>query len=700
MSTPFQPIKMADLIWRDGLPFASAFDDIYFSKDNALAESLHVFIEGNQLIARWEALADVPFSSFVIAETGFGSGLNFLLTWSLWKKYAPPSATLHYISCEQYPLSHDDLSQCLALWPSLQEQADLLLEHYPILTPGFHCLQFADARVNLTLMLGDALDCYRELLICGDANVERQLREYYVDAWFLDGFSPAKNPLMWSEKLFTTLGFLSKKGTTVATYSAAGVVKQGLKAAGFSVHKKPGHGLKHDMVVAEFEQLPELLTKAYGRFSDNPDHVLRKTENQAAAHVRVALSIGSTRHTPWHVSAPYPVKMKKAIVLGAGLAGCYTAHALARRGWEVTLLDEQTRVGCGASGISQAILFPQLTSFCSPLTAFMLTSYLFAIRSYQALSKKGPVGDLSGLLQLAYNPQESDMQANLQSWLAHYPQLAVCVDAKQASALAGVALHSGGLFIPHSGWLDSPKIGEYLLQTPGIHWVGNTRIDSIDYDGREWYANEHHADVLVIANGDRASQFVQTAHLPLKAIRGQMTSVRSNEQSDCLRIPLCADGHVLPARAGTHALGATYHIDPTANRCFMADDALNIAKLQSFSTEFTWSHEVGTSWSGIRAATPDYLPLVGPVAPAALFKQQYKGLASNANRWIPFTGDYYEKLYVCAGFGSRGLTTIPLSAESLAAMIDKGPVSLTRSMLQSLSPSRFLYREISRNAHN
>jgi len=663
VSSSFEAIKTAEIRWCDDTPYSRDFDDIYSSKDNGLVEAHHVFIQGNQIIERWQALAQDQTDAFVIAETGFGTGLNFLLTWSLWKKYSPPQTKLHYISCEKYPLKRQDLTQCLTLWPELQQEAQALLSSYPVLTPGFHFMQFEKDRVSLTLMLGDVLNCFEELLLCGEPALEKRLREVYVDAWFLDGFSPTKNPQMWSEALFSTMSLLSKPKTTVATYTAAGIVKQGLRAVGFNVDKKKGHGLKKDMVVGEFVQFTARHTK---------------------------------RHTPWSVSIPKKIKSKHALVLGAGLAGCFTAHALAHRGWSVTLLDANNSLAEGASGISQALLYPKVTRYRSPLNTFMLTAYLFAYRTYKNLLTQWPVGELLGILQLAYNEKEAYSQKHLTEWLACYPELGRLVTPEETSVLAGIDIMSPGLYIDKSGWLDCPLLCQYLATAAQVELISNTTIDVLRYEDAEWHVNEYSAEVLVIANGEQATMFQQTKHIPLKKIRGQMTWINNRGSSSAMKIPVCADIHILPARKGRHLLGATYHSDNSDLECYESDDQRNLSKLSTISTAVDWSKKVSGHWSGIRAATPDYLPLVGPVAKAEAFLQCYQGLMSNAKRWIPEATDYYPGLYLCAGFGSRGLTTIPLSAEWLAALINKEPSMLPRTMIESISPSRFLRRDIIR----
>ncbi|WP_028389495.1 bifunctional tRNA (5-methylaminomethyl-2-thiouridine)(34)-methyltransferase MnmD/FAD-dependent 5-carboxymethylaminomethyl-2-thiouridine(34) oxidoreductase MnmC [Legionella fairfieldensis] len=662
MSSPFVPIETANIVWRDSLPFSCAFNDIYFSTENGLAETEYVFSAGNQLPMRWQSLAEG--ASFVIAETGFGSGLNFLLSWFLWLKYAPATARLYFISCEKFPLTKADLTRCLALWPTLQEQAQALLEKYPVLTPGFHHLQFADGRINLTLMLGDATVCFNQLLICGEASLEQQLRTNYIDAWFLDGFAPIKNPAMWSPELFHAIGLLSKPDTTLATFSVAAVVKKNLQAAGFQIEKVKGFGRKRDMLIARFKET----------FSSHK----------------------KCRSTPWHSGTPLKVRNKKAIVIGAGLAGCYTAFALAKRGWEVILLDEHQETGQGASANPQAVLYPTLSAHRSPLTQFMLASFLFANRVYNNLLQYHAIGDLSGALQLI--SQEKLPPDHLKTWLASYPELGKFVNARQASMIAGIELKSDGLFLPYSGWLNSQRLCRLLRQTSGIHWIPDTTVKELKFDEGSWHVANQTAEVLILANGYQATQFEQTASLPLKAIRGQMTFIAANTASARLKIPICGDGHVLPAFEGLHTTGASYHLNSIDKNCLVADDYFNLGRLAKLPVNLEWSNDIKTGWTGIRAATPDYLPMVGPVPDAEIFRSRFASLATNAKRWLPISSECYPGLFVCTGFGSKGLTTIPLCAEWLAAFINNEPDFITRSMVQSLSPARFLHKEIVKNS--
>ncbi len=213
-----------------------------------------------------------------------------------------------------------------------------------------------------------------------------------------------------------------------------------------------------------------------------------------------------------------------------------------------------------------------------------------------------------------------------------------------------------------------------------------------------WHIGRRKARVLILAIGEKTNQFIQTKHLPLKAMRGQMTRILTTAASLNLRIPLCAEGHILPSINGQHDLGATYTPHLTEADCLMQDDNVNVRNLKSIPSTCSWSGNIVGHWAGVRAATPDYLPLIGPVANEQLFKERFSRLATNSKRWIPLPGTYYPDLYVCAGFGSRGLTTIPLSAEYLAGHINQEPACLKRSMIQALSPSRFLRRQLIQSA--
>ena len=226
-------LQQATVNWdAEGQPYAADFDDRYFSRTSGLSEPRHVFLHHNGLPERWTT-PERPL--FTIGETGFGTGLNFLTVASLWLDQIS-SGTLHFISAEKYPLSRSDLQQALSLWPTLSGLANTLIEQYPPPIPGIHRLYLANNRIVLTLLYGDANTMFASLP-GSDHPLFSSRNNPVVDAWFLDGFAPVKNPQMWTDDLFQTLARLSAPGTTFSTFTAVGSVRPGLQAARFEAQK-------------------------------------------------------------------------------------------------------------------------------------------------------------------------------------------------------------------------------------------------------------------------------------------------------------------------------------------------------------------------------------------------------------------------------------------------------------------------------
>lgn len=664
LSRPLDPIVPADLAWRDGLPYSSAFEDVYFLPENGPLEVTHVFIDGNRLTERWQALPRDAKTRFVIAETGFGSGLNALVTIDCWLKHAPPNAHLYYYTCEKYPLNREDFARSMALWPQYGSIAAALLEAFPMLVPGMHPLKLPGLPVTLMLMLGDATERYQELLTSGEAETEKAFGQSRLDAIFLDGFSPAKNPDMWTQTLFNTLGLLARDSATLATFSCARAVCEGLEQAGFVVRKVPGFGRKRRMVVAQ------------------------KTFD---------VECRAMRKTAWHVNTKRFQQRGRALVVGAGLAGAFVADALARRGWEVVVLEREANPAGGASGNPQAVLYPMFSSHDSPMSRFFLMAFPLSARRLRALHHEGVGGDFKGILQLAMDDKTRMEFARLRPLFAHCPDVAQWVDAKMASRLAGITLRHEALFVPAAGWMDARALCAHLLCAPNIELLTNTPVDTIQRTDSRWHAGGQSGDILVIASGIAASRYPETSHLTLKALRGQMSGFASTPESRALLLPVCGDGHVLPAVNGLHHTGATYYPGVHSSACNTEDDAFNMARLSTLAPDAVWPETASTHWAGVRAVTPDYLPLVGPVADAQAFCDRFAPMRRNAKCWLASAGAFHEGLYLCAGFGSRALTSAPMCAEFLAESLDAQTPLLPRSLQQALSPARFLVRALIRS---
>lgn len=240
MSKP-NKITYTELSWdENGLPHSVMFDDKYFCQESGYDEGLHVFCGGNHLKERFAVLS--AEKSFVIGETGFGTGLNFLCAWQLFDQHAPAGAVLHYISIDQFPLHKSDLARALNLWPQLKTLSAPLVEQYPSIGQEDKTIEFSGGKVRLSLIFNHVLK-----------GLERMSREHFtMDAWFLDGFAPSKNGEMWSDDVFTGIGALSRPGTTVATFTSAGDVRRGLMNQGFRMEKAPGFGRKRHMLKGEY----------------------------------------------------------------------------------------------------------------------------------------------------------------------------------------------------------------------------------------------------------------------------------------------------------------------------------------------------------------------------------------------------------------------------------------------------------------
>lgn len=653
----------AELVWEDGeAPRSREFDDRYYSAESGLEETRHVFLHANRLQQRW---ANDKRRRFVIVETGFGSGLNFLSSWQLWRegKAAPPE--LHFISIEKYPLRLAQLQRALRAWPSLRLLSELLQENYPPPLPGRHRLVFEQGRVILDLVFEDALPALEQLE--ADENLE-------VDAWFLDGFAPARNPQMWCDGLYQAMGRMSAAGTTFATFTAAGHVRRGLQQAGFKVEKKPGFGRKKDMSRGDFP---------------------------GPARPR------SPGPTPWHSATPADSGQRQALVLGAGLAGCSVANSLARRGWQVSLLDRATLAG-GASGNLQGVLYTRMSHKPSDLSRFALHSYCFAIRQYRSLVREGLLqegrdGAFCGSLHL----QEPSPGHPLQDTVNSLPELARFLTAEQASCLSGLGHCGPGLFFQDSGWFSPAAVCRALLRQYPVNLLENCGTLRLHRDRDRWLALDPggktcaEAPVAIIACGTQSRNIADLAWLPLQPIRGQVTHLPSPQELCDLKTVICHDGYIAPSLDGTHCLGASFSIDDEQTALRPADHADNLHKLeQALDLELgypTAQVDALEGRVGFRCASPDYLPLAGPVPDYHPFLQDYGGLRRNARSVISHRGSYRPGLYLSVGHGSRGLTSTPLTAELIASQVCAEPAPFEITLARALAPARFLVRDLARN---
>lgn len=551
--------------WRDGAPWSPRFGDIYFSPDAGPEETQHVFLAGNDLARRFAQLA--PGQTFTLGETGFGTGLNFLSAWQLFETWAPPGAQLDYFSVEAYPLEDGELAAVTACWPLLEPFAKPLKARWRRRVPGWNRWHFAGGRVRLTLAWEDV------------ATALKGLPAACVDAWFLDGFAPAKNPDMWSATVCGELGRASRAGASFATYTAAGWVRRNLVAAGFRVEKCRGFGRKRDM-------------------------------------------LRGAKPGPWQ---PLASTVRKVVVIGGGLAGTAAGWALARRGLAVELVEAAPVLAAGASGNPLGMLHLRLAAGMGPLQRLLLAAWGHALASLdEVLPVDGEQRAECGLLQLAVTPEEARRIERLAglTWPAH---LCRPVTADEARERAGVPLAVNGLWFPQGGWVAPAALCAAFAQ--GLSLQLGRPVTALAPAAGGWRVatpgRVFEAQALVVANGHAARGFAPLAHLPLQPVRGQITELAATPASRRQACVLCGEVYLTPARGDRHVLGATTRFDDAGTDVRLPEHEENLARLAAqfpgvYQTLGGGAASVVGGRAAIRCSAPGAMPIIGEVAPGLL----------------------------------------------------------------------------------
>ncbi|QLL80979.1 bifunctional tRNA (5-methylaminomethyl-2-thiouridine)(34)-methyltransferase MnmD/FAD-dependent 5-carboxymethylaminomethyl-2-thiouridine(34) oxidoreductase MnmC [Aeromonas caviae] len=650
----------ARLDWNEaGTPVSSEFGDVYFSNDNGLSETRYVFLQQNRLPERF---SHHDSDSFVIGETGFGTGLNFLATMAAFLEQAPLSGNgsrLHFISVEKYPLTQADLRKALAAWPELAPLSQDLIDQWPLPVSGCHRLLFADGRIRLDLWFGDIKEMLPQVPHPATG---------LVDAWYLDGFSPAKNPEMWTQDLFDDLARLARPDATLSTFTCAGFVRRGLIAAGFAMKKVKGHGSKREMLAGVREG---------------------KVPQQSIA--------------PWY--ARPAGREGEVLIIGGGIASAMTALSLVERGRHVTLLCEDGEPASGASGNRQGALYPLLNGEHDALSRFYSLAFGFARNRLLALAKHHPVAfSLCGVTQLGYDDKSAAKLAKM-SQGPFPPELMHPLSAVEVEQVVGLPCDADGVSYPLGGWLcpaDLTRAAIREAQASGLLEVvfnaAVTRIAEEDdgwrvesQDGRAWQAPN-----LVVAAGHKLPALLPFAELPLYPVRGQVSHVPTTAGLSQFKTVLCYDGYLTPAHNGAHCIGASYGRNQT-DLAYRADEQeQNRARLQACLPDQTWPAEVDVSGNqarvGVRCASRDHLPVAGPVARLAALADHDVNAPADQQSALPL----HAGLYVLGALGSRGLCSAPLCGELVASEICGDPLPLAADLLEALHPARYWVRRLRR----
>ncbi|MFZ5843575.1 MAG: FAD-dependent 5-carboxymethylaminomethyl-2-thiouridine(34) oxidoreductase MnmC [Pseudomonadota bacterium] len=617
-------VDYAELEWEaDGTPRSRHFNDVYFSRDGGLAESTYVYLQGNGLPARWSEHFQ-HHDAFHLFEAGFGTGLNFLLTCQAFlDNVATAGKRLRYVAVERFPLRRDDLVRALGHFPPLAKLADALLAQYPPGLRGWHALHFADRRIELLLQFDDIADSLPALC----------QTDWRFDAWYLDGFAPARNQAMWAESIWPAIAKLSRSGATAATFSAAGAVRRGLKSAGFSVQKMPGFGRKRDMTVGRLDTT----------FSPSP--------------------------WPSHLSP-----IRQVTVLGAGIAGAATARVLAERGLQVSVLDAHQTVGGTLRHHAVALASPRWSRDHNPRSQFQLLGFLHLQRWLDKLHHASHQAANAKLVQhrqvlTLLTDEEAAREQTVLTELGLLGEHADWLDASQASAVAGIALEHAAVLHRLALALDPAALCKALLDHPRItlqqgvelvQFSGNAAHCKLQLGNGETLTT----DALVIAGGADCRTLL--APLPLRPVRGQSTELPATSFSHALRLPLRFGGYLAPAQNGWHTLGASYdggQFDPTLRASSQAGN-LDTLAWAAPALATAWRQASLRGDVGHRLVCPDRSPLIGahPVQP---------------------------RVWLHVGHGSHALMTACAGAELLSAQLLAEPASVPPALQRAVSPARF-----------
>ena len=605
-----------EIDWReDGTPVARAHDDVYFTAGDGLAESRAVFLAGCGLPDAWQGR-----EVFTVAETGFGTGLNFLALWQMWETHRPsPTARLHFVSFEAFPLLPEDAVRALDSWPELEELAALMIARWPGPAKGVRRMVWPDSGVSLTLHHGDI----RETLPAA---------RFRADAWFLDGFSPAKNEEMWGDWIYPQLSAHSAPGSRLGTFTVAGAVRRGLAEAGFDVSRQPGHGRKRERLEATLATPLPLPSDPYA-------------------------------------SSPATPGLRRVAIIGAGIAGAGAARALVDAGADVTVFERAENPASGASGNPLALLMPRLDAADTVQARLLVDAYIAARDTYRGL----PGVTETDVRQVPKDQTETDRFTKL---LADPP-----LPLEDLEALRGGLLHKQALILRPAELIPALLAGATLRLGESV---------KVDLESRA--VNGEVFDAIILATA--MATMDQLPWLGLEARLGQVEWIGDAAMAEPDAVTsgtyALADGPDRLWGATFKRFGGG--VPETSERA-RVENAEGLENLSPWWVRDTREHEI-VSRAALRATTADRLPLIGAVpdhdAALALFDGVRKGRPADADAPV------IPGIYMVNGFGARGFTWGPWAGGILAAQLLGGPAPAEAAALAAVSPMRLILRALKR----
>ena len=644
---------------QENTPVSDKFDDVYFSNQDGLAETHYVFLEGNQL---WERWVNYQEAHFVIAETGFGTGLNFFAVTTLFREFRQkhpdsPLKRLYFTSFEKYPLPLDALQQAHLAYPQFSHLAQHLQQNW--LNPIQGCYRFHFDETTLDLWFGDVAENLPQL---GDYMNSK------IDAWFLDGFAPSKNPDMWNEQLYQQMFRFTKPQGTFATFTAASAVRKGLENAGFNINKRKGFGKKRECLSGQ------------------------KTQEKPTA-----LS------APWFHSQPANLNKQDIAIIGGGIASLCTAISLVKRGAKITIYCEAEQTALNASGNKQGAFYPQLSDDNERNIRFYIYAFAYGHQFLQwAIQQQIEFEhEFCGVALCAYN-EKTESKLNKIADLNLPSDLYQSLNQSELSEKVGLPLPFGGGFIPQGAWLAPRQLVQHafaFLEKQGVQIKTSQKVIALSQTKNGWQIttaeNETFChEVVVLANGHKLTEFEQTQKLPLNPVRGQVSQIPTSENLLKLKTVLCYDGYLTPADQAktSHCIGASHVRDNATREFSLTEQQENQQKIQQNIPE-EWTKEVDTSGNlaliGVRCSVRDLTPMMAAVPHFSAQQTQYQNLFNLRRRKQPVEqAENYPNLYLIGALGSRGLTSAPLLGETLASLIYGEPLPMSEDLIHNVMPNR------------
>ena len=687
-------MKSARVVFRGAVLFSPEFDDIYFNADYPIGQSEYVF---NSIFDEiWDKK-----SEFNLLETGFGAGLNFLCAF---KRFKNSDKFLNFVSIEKTPIARDDLAKIYANFSELTDISGELLDAYPPLIRGFHRLNLTP-NVTLTLCFGDVDAVLDEL-------------SFIADAVFMDGFAPAKNEAMWSERVCAKIANLCAPGAAVCTYSASGALKRALQNSGFEVKMLKGYGKKREMLRAKFAG-----------------------ERQAESE------IWFSRFDPAATITP-----RTALVIGGGVAGCVCAFKLRQCGLDVTIAEKRGYIALNGSGNHCGILMPLITKPTVNLGRMHMNAFLQAARFYGRNLGADEI-EFCGATDYAY---EQKTLERFCEWREFDADNGVFELKFEDEPYASAFIFSGAKARPRKMCKAASAGIKTLLncEFTGFETLESGAVRAHFKDGRSI-----DADVLVLATGSESMELFANYDIRLSSVRGQVTHIAP---AVWMSAPFSAKGYVCPPADGVQVIGATYDRNLFLDESRSSDDEKNLADVAEFlDGKFNKSERVNLSGEqdlnltndpdgdvenlnydinlskntdlraktagdstqaqdanltapenssntatnipqniriigskvGYRSYSGDRFALIGRLYDEDFYKDSYKSLLWTKGKSNPHP-KYVPNVYVSTAHGSRGLCTAVLGAELICDLIFDRPLCIEKSLFDELHLARFLIRKL------